>query len=446
MATEILMPRQGNSVESCVILEWRKNEGDQVKTGEIVCEVETDKATFEIESPADGVLLKRFFEEGDDVPVLTVIATVGEAGEDVSAMAPGGGASAEKKEAPAAAKTEKQEKKYETPASSAPAAVTVSAEGRAGVSPRARKTAAEKGVNLDGLTGSGPGGRVIERDVLAAEPSVSVSPAARAAMGAGMVAPARGSGIGGRILSADLAASAAPRAAASGETRETPVKGVRKLIAERMHASLQNTAQLTMNSSADARELQAYRAQCKAAPEEMGMAGITLNDMVLFVVSRVLLRYPYMNAEMHPDKIVEYGSVNLGFAVDTERGLMVPVIRNADRLSLKAISAEAKRLGKACIDGNINPDELAGGTFTITNLGALGVESFTPVLNAPQVGILGVNGIELKPVQGKEGVEFVPHMGLSLTIDHRAVDGAPGARFLQAVAKELANFRLALAD
>jgi pyruvate dehydrogenase E2 component (dihydrolipoamide acetyltransferase) len=444
MATEIVMPRQGNSVESCVILEWRKNEGDQVKSGEIVCEVETDKATFEIESPAEGVLLKHFFAEGDDVPVLTVIAAVGEAGEDVSSMAPGGAApEQEKPEVPAAPQKEAGK---ETPAPQAAAARTKPVGGTAGVSPRARKTAAEKGVNLEELSGSGPGGRIIERDVLAAEPSVSVSPAAREAMAGGMRAPARGTGIGGRILSSDVAASAAPKAAASGEIREIPVKGVRKLIGERMHASLQSTAQLTMNSSADARELQAYRAQCKAAPDEMGVAGVTLNDMVLFVVSRVLSRYPYMNAQMQDDKIFEYGSVNLGFAVDTERGLIVPVIRNAERLSLKAISAEAKRLGKACLEGNINPDELAGGTFTITNLGALGVESFTPVLNAPQVGILGVNGIELKPVQGAEGVDFVPHIGLSLTIDHRAVDGAPGARFLQAVANELASFRLALAD
>lgn len=437
MATEILMPRQGNSVESCVILEWRKNEGDAVASGDIVCEVETDKATFEVESSADGTLLKRFFAEGDDVPVLTVIAAVGESGEDVSSMAPADAAPAPAESAPAPEAPTKAE-----PAQAAPQAPRAEAPaGAVGVSPRARKTAAERGVATDGISGSGPGGRVIERDVLAAQPGVPVSPAARAGLAAGMAAPARGSGIGGRILSSDL--SAAP---AGEQEREIPVKGVRKLIAERMHASLQNTAQLTMNASADARELQAYRKQCKAAPEELGTAGISINDMVLFAVSRVLTRFSFMNASMFGDKIVEYGAVHLGFAVDTDRGLMVPTIRNAHRLSLKAISAEAKRLGKACIEGSISPDDLSGATFTITNLGALGVESFTPVLNAPQVGILGVGGINLKPVQGADEVEFVPHIGLSLTIDHRAVDGAPGARFLKALSAEIANFRLSLAE
>lgn len=443
MATEILMPRQGNSVESCVILEWRKNEGDPVTSGDIVCEVETDKATFEVESPADGTLIKQFFAAGDDVPVLTVIAAVGEAGEDVSSMAPADGAPAPA-EKPAEEKAA-PEAPAEAPVESAPA--PQASAGAVGVSPRARKSAAERGVALDGLTGSGPGGRVIERDVLAAQPGAPVSPAAKAGLAAGISAPQRGSGIGGRILSSDLAAPAASQATPSAEEdREIPIKGVRKLIAERMHASLQNTAQLTMNGYADARELQAYRKQCKAAPEELGTAGISINDMVLFAVSRVLPRFPFMNASMLEDKIVEHGAVHLGFAVDTERGLMVPTIRNAHRLSLKAISAEAKRLGKSCIEGTINPDELGGATFTITNLGALGVESFTPVLNAPQVGILGVGGISLKPIQGADEVEFIPHIGLSLTIDHRGVDGAPGARFLKSLAAEIANFRLSLAE
>ena len=150
------------------------------------------------------------------------------------------------------------------------------------------------------------------------------------------------------------------------------MKGVRKLIGERMHASLQSTAQLTMNATADARAIQAYRAQCKAAPDELGAGGITLNAMVLYAVSRTLGEFAYMNAEMLGEKIVEYADVHLGFAVDTERGLMVPVIRNAHRLSLKALTAEAARLGSACIEGTINPDELAGATFTVTNLGALG--------------------------------------------------------------------------
>jgi pyruvate dehydrogenase E2 component (dihydrolipoamide acetyltransferase) len=168
--------------------------------------------------------------------------------------------------------------------------------------------------------------------------------------------------------------------------------------------------------------------------------------MVLYAVSRVLPEFSYMNAEMYSDKIIQYSSVNLGFAVDTDRGLMVPVIRDAHRLSLKALSSETKRLGRACVEGTVSPDELTGGTFTVSNLGALGVGHFTPVLNAPQVGILGVGALELKPVQLSGDVAFIPHLPLSLTIDHRAVDGAPGARFLQALSSSLADFRLVLAE
>jgi pyruvate dehydrogenase E2 component (dihydrolipoyllysine-residue acetyltransferase) len=445
MATEIVMPRQGNSVESCVILEWRKNEGDSVAVGEIVCEVETDKATFEIESPGDGILLKQFFPEGADVPVLTVIAAVGESGENVSSLAPSGTSAT----VPAAVSEPDSERQASDPAPKAVAPEVPKAEPAAvsgTVSPRARKTAQKLGVSLEGISGTGPGGRIIERDVLAAEGKVSVSPAAREMIASGKTAPARGSGIGGRILSSDLTAGSSSPAPGEEAAREIPVKGVRKLIGDRMLASLQSTAQLTMNASADARDLQAYRSQCKAAADGMGTGGITLNDMILYAVSRVLPEFGFMNAEMYPDKIIQYSSVNLGFAVDTERGLMVPVIRNAHRLSLKALSSEAKRLGRACIEGTVSPDDLSGATFTVSNLGALGVGHFTPVLNAPQVGILGVGGIELKPVQTAGDVAFIPHLPLSLTIDHRAVDGAPGARFLQALSSSLANFRLVLAE
>jgi pyruvate dehydrogenase E2 component (dihydrolipoamide acetyltransferase) len=213
-----------------------------------------------------------------------------------------------------------------------------------------------------------------------------------------------------------------------------------------MHESLQSTAQLTLHSSADARNILSYRKRLKEAPEEYEVAGITINGMVMYGVVKTLKKFPFMNAHMTGESILEYGSVHLGFAVDTPRGLMVPVIRNAQSLSLKELSAEAKRLGTACLEGNIKPDELSGGTFTVTNLGALDVEMFTPVLNPPQVCILGVCSISPKPViQGTETV-FAPHMGLSLTIDHRAVDGAPAARFLKALKDALADFTITLAE
>lgn len=452
MATEVLMPRQGQSVESCIIIEWRVNEGDTVTEGQALCEVETDKATFEVESPAAGTVLGIFYPQDADVPVLNVIAAIGEAGEDISSLRPEGSSSEVVEQAPAP--SEPQPKVEQA----APAAVEKPADpvrepAEIGASPRAKRVASEKGVDIAALSGSGPEGRVIERDVQAArEGRAPLSPAAKEKAAAdGMAVPASGSGVGGRVLVSDLKAQpitvgGSEPADFPGPVTEIPVKGVRKVVAERMMASLQGSAQLTLNASADARSLLAYRGKCKAAPEEAGVGGISLNDLVLFVASRTLKEFPELNAHWLGTKMVQFEHVHLGFAVDTPRGLMVPTIRYADQLTLKQLSEEAKRLAKACIDGTIDPDALGGGTFTVTNLGAAGIESFTPVLNTPQVGILGVCSIEPKPVMKKDGgVEFVPHMGLSLTFDHCAADGAPAARFLVAIRSRLAAVELSLA-
>jgi pyruvate dehydrogenase E2 component (dihydrolipoamide acetyltransferase) len=254
------------------------------------------------------------------------------------------------------------------------------------------------------------------------------------------------------VLASDLM-TVAPEAIGSavasldfpGNATEIPVKGVRKVVAGRMLASLQNTAQLTLNTSADARSVLAYREKCKAAPAEAGVGGISINDVVLYATVKTLGEFPELNAHWLGTKMVQFSNIHLGFAVDTPRGLMVPVIRYANLMTLKQISAEAKRLAKACIAGTIDPDALTGGTFTITNLGAMGIESFTPVLNAPEVGILGVCSIQPKPVMKGKDVEFVPHMGLSLTFDHCAADGAPAARFLASMRSKLAAFELTLA-
>jgi pyruvate dehydrogenase E2 component (dihydrolipoamide acetyltransferase) len=229
-----------------------------------------------------------------------------------------------------------------------------------------------------------------------------------------------------------------------GNSNEIPVRGIRKLVAERMHASLQNTAQLTHNTSADARSVLDYRRKCKAAPEDAGVGGISINDIVLHATVKTLAEFPELNAHWLGDRIIRFENVHLGLAVDTERGLMVPVIRHANLMSLAQLSLEAKRLAAACMNGNVDPDALRGGTFTVTNLGALGIESFTPVLNAPEVGILGVCAIQPKPVISDSEVGFVPHMGLSLTFDHCAVDGAPAARFLASLRTRLAAFERTL--
>jgi pyruvate dehydrogenase E2 component (dihydrolipoamide acetyltransferase) len=212
-----------------------------------------------------------------------------------------------------------------------------------------------------------------------------------------------------------------------------------------MLSSAQTTAQLTLNTAGDARALLAYRQRLKDSAEAVDLGQVTINDLILFAVSRTLPAYPELNALFADDTISQYRDVHLGFAVDTPRGLIVPVIRHANALSLKGIAQETKRLSSACLEGNVSPDELAGGTFTVTNLGSLGIENFTPILNPPQVGILGVGAVNLKPVEIEGDVQFIPYIGLSLTINHQVVDGAPAARFLQALSQRLSDIDLLLA-
>ncbi len=445
MATPIIMPRQGQSVESCILVEWLVDVGATIEEGTAVASIETDKAVFEVESPAAGTLVARFFDEGDDIPVLLTIAAVGTAGEDASALKPdiAGGSQAAAPEAAVA----------EAPAPVEAAAPVVGSGLKAvGVSPRARKAAAASGVDAQVLAGTGPGGRVIERDVQAAaagQPRLSAA-ARDAAAATGLAAPAQGSGPGGMVLAGDLGAAPAQAAAADPaaptyEPTVVPLTGIRKLIASKMHESLSTTAQLTMNMSFDATGILAYRAKVKAQGEALGLPNITINDIVAYATVQTLMVSPNLNAHFLGDKTLQYPFVNLGIATDTERGLMVPVVHGASEMSLCELSAEVKPLLADCQKGNINPDMLTGGTFTITNMGMLGVESFTPVLNIPEVAILGVGGLSLKPVMKDGEVKHVQSINLSLTVDHQVVDGAPAARFLKTLCTSLENFELTLA-
>ncbi|MDX1995499.1 MAG: dihydrolipoamide acetyltransferase family protein [bacterium] len=444
MATVVVMPRQGNTVESCVIAQWRKAAGDAVKKGEPLLDIETDKALMEVESPADGTLLAIFAPPGAEVPVMANIAVIGQAGESVEEFRPAGTAQAPTSH-PSAPQT------VSLPAT-VPAPIPQWNGGRIPISPRARGLAAEKGVDVTALSGSGPEGRIIERDVQAALQQTSpMTRTARYLAPQGAPLPANGSGLGGRITTDDLRnplpqeQAPTPPQTAEEDVRIIPMTGVRKVTAQRMLQSLQTTAQLTLNASADARALLDYRKRLKASPEALGLQTITINDLVLFAVSRVLPEYPDLNATLSDNTIMQYKRVHLGFAVDAPRGLLVPVIQRADTLSLKALAAEAKRLAGLAAEGKLPPDVMTGGTFTVSNLGSFGIESFTPVLNPPQVAILGVGGVHLKPVERDGEVQFIPHLALSLTIDHQAVDGAPGARFLQALSQAIANFDLLLA-
>jgi pyruvate dehydrogenase E2 component (dihydrolipoamide acetyltransferase) len=458
MAHILIMPRQGNTVESCIITNWKVKVGDTVTAETVVCEVETDKAAFEVPAGAAGTVLKLLFASGDDVPVLKPIAVIGAAGEDWQAAA-GENIQETSHEA---TKTQRKEQAEPPPYSLCASTFGSKAPLRDNnsemfVSPRARNLAEKEALPLDAVYATGPGGRIIERDVIAAlKDKPPLTAAAKAAGSA--TAPSIGSGIGGRVTAADLSAfpSSAQRSPISSEGKitETPIKGVRKIIADRMFASLAESAQFTLNSSASASKLQEFRIGVKSQgdlAEELGVSKITINDLILFAVAKTLPRFSYMNAHKIGDTIKTFERVHLAVAVDTPRGLMVPVIRNANMLSLAQISSEAKRLATACQNGNAKPDDLSGSTFTVSNLGSYGITSFTPVLNAPEVAILGVCGIELKPVSigdagaGNSAVRFEPQIGFSLTINHQAVDGAPAARFLKALGEAVAHIDLLLA-
>jgi pyruvate dehydrogenase E2 component (dihydrolipoamide acetyltransferase) len=450
------MPRQGNTVESCIIASWKKGVGDTIATGDVLCEIETDKAMMEVESTASGTVLALFFNEGDEVPVLTNIAAIGEPGENAENLRPDGANAKDQRSGEAEAQesvhsgTGRGAQEQRAVPIVAVLAEQPEADSKILISPRARNLAEARHIDVTNLKGSGPNGRIIERDILAAiQQQPLMTPLAKTMVAGGeFEAPPQGSGVRGRILSGDLkpaAVAPAPVTPQADEGEIIPVKGIRKVIATRMLESVQSTAQLTLNASADARGLLAYRRRLKASSETLGLREVTINDLILFTASRVLLQYPQINALYKEEAIHQYNNVHLGVAVDTPRGLMVPVVRNANALSLKQIAQESKRLAEACQNGSIAPDEMSGGTFTVTNLGNLGIESFTPVLNPPEVAILGVGNINLKPVEVEGEVQFIKHIGLSLTINHQVVDGAPAARFLQAVAQGLAEVELLLA-
>lgn len=402
-AQAVIMPKEGITVESCIIGEWKKNVGDAVAVGDVLFTYETDKAEFECPSTAAGTLLAKFFEDGDEVPCLVNVCAVGNPGDAYEFLKPGA-------EAPAPA--------AEAPAAEAPAAAAAPAAPKAeltAISPRAMAKAVANNVNPALATGTGPKGRIIERD------------------------------IDKLIASGAAAAYAAPAAAAETAFEDVKFGPVRKATAKSMTKSLSTMAQLTQQYSFDASQIQAYRAMLK--PMDAPMGKISLNDMVMFAVAKTILSCPDLNANMVEDNVIRhFNHVNLGFACDTPRGLLVPTIFHADEMSLLELSMEAKRLAAAARDGSLSPDEMTGATFTVTNIGSFGCEAFTPVVNPPQIGILGVCNIQTKIKSAKDGmIETYPAMGLSLTFDHRALDGAPAARYMSELCKSLESFMTLMA-
>lgn len=444
MATVVIMPKQGQSVESCILTEFKKKKGDTVAIGDILFAYETDKASFEEEAKVSGTVLEIFFDDGDEIPVLTNVMVIGNPGESVEEFRPGNDTPAAA-EAPAAAAPATSSAPAAPAPSAAPAATAAAAPAAApasGVSPRARVLAEKEAVNLGALSGTGPKGRIIERDVRAAlEASPKLTPLAKKiAQETGATTPETGTGLAGMVKGADM--GALKNTVYSSDSEIKPLTNMRKLIAKAMYASLQNSAQLTHHLSADARRILELREKVKKAMAEGYPTNITLNDMVCLAVIKALKQFPQVNSHFLGDSMRLFSKVHLGLAVDTERGLMVPAVKNADDLSIQGLSNQLKEVAAACKKGAIDPDLLSpeAASFTVSNLGNYGVEVFTPVINLPQSAILGVNTIVPRPKDLGGGVYgFVPHIGLSLTYDHRALDGGEATRFLKQIAIEIEN-------
>jgi pyruvate dehydrogenase E2 component (dihydrolipoamide acetyltransferase) len=441
MATIVIMPKQGQSVESCILTEIPKKVGDKITKGELLFAYETDKASFEEFAPVDGVLLAFYYGSGDEVQVLKEVCVIGEPGEKVAAGQ--FDVSAGPKSEPLMASV--KEEKMVVPTSVATS--ETAAESNSFISPRARLLASREGVETSTLRGSGPNGRIIEQDVqayLASKPKIT--PLARKkAEEEQLCSNCTGTGLGGSITAKDLKPAGTPDLSDEFEIKK--LSNIRKLIAKAMLNSLQNSAQLTHHLSADARQLMGLRKVVKKAVDEGYKTNITLNDMICFAVVKALKKFPQVNTHFMDDSMKYFKKIHLGIAVDTDRGLMVPVIRNADDLSIQGLSNQMREIAAACKKGSVNPELLASeaATFTVSNLGNYGVEMFTPVINLPQTAILGVNTIIPRPKELGDGVYgFVPHLGLSLTYNHQALDGGEATRFLKQIATEIENLTIEL--
>lgn len=426
MATEVIMPKLGLTMIEGKIVKWLKKEGDSIKKGESIAEITTEKIANVVESPDTGVLLKILVEAGKTVPVLTRIAWIGQPGEkieEVPSATPTGTAVATGKP---------DEIKGTSPVGAGEDAAAESSvraqRSRQRVSPAARKLAEESGIDVDSIKGTGPGGRVVTEDVLKAieeqkDKAATVEPAgaqveARPAAEAGMA-----------VKSVAEVAAGVPHVVES-------VSEMRRIISERMYESLRSTAQSTLTTEVDVTDLMRLRESVLHKVEVDYGVRLSPTDFIIKASASALSAHPNVNASFTGAEIVKKTDINIGVAVDLGDGLIVPVVRNADKKSIITISRELKALVNRARDGRLIPDDVSGGTFTVSNLGMFGIDAFTPVINPPESAILGVGRIIKKPVY--VGDDLVPRsvMVLSLTTDHRVIDGAPAARFL-AKLKEL---------
>jgi pyruvate dehydrogenase E2 component (dihydrolipoamide acetyltransferase) len=403
MPIEVTMPKFGLTMHEGTLQRYFKAAGDAVKAGEPIYEVETEKVLYEVESPASGTLACWLHPEGDIVECGGLIALIATPGEDIAALVAKAGADAATNSA--ARPPPAQVASSGAAVSSAASSGDAQSEGRRVISPVARKLAAELRVDLARVAGTGPGGRITREDVERAARDGATSPPPSVAESAPLTADA----------------PAKPR------LRSLPMRGIRRTIAARMQQSLRETAQLTITSEADVTAAVELRGRLTREFD------FTYTDMLIHAAARALPRHARMNSRLAEDAIISIVEVNVGMAVALDEGLIVPIVRDADRKSLRAIATETKDLAERARTGKLKIDDVSGGTFTITNLGGYGVDAFTPILNLGETGILGVGRIIEKPAIYRGEIARRAMLTLSLTFDHRIIDGAPAAAFLQTV-------------
>ncbi len=406
MAFEVKMPQLGLTMEEGTVTRWVKKEGEAVKAGDVIVEITTDKLTSEVESEFDGTMLKIVAQEGEDIPVKGLLAYIGEPGETVDSTAAAPDTAPVVEVAPVVAAPME--------------AVAVTTSGRVRISPLARKTAAKMGVDYANVKGSGPAGRIVQKDILTAAQSAPVVAPVATPAAISTPAPTIASG------SIDLM---------EGD-EVVKLAGMRKVVAERMAQSRREIPSVTQNVKIDVTNLMKFRKQVN---EDLGVK-YSVNDFILKAVAKALKNNKHILVTLDGDKIIKRAHVNVGMAVALDEGLIVPVLKDIDKMSLEEISATAKDLAERARTNKLSMDEYKGSTFSISNLGMFGVETFDPIVNQPDSGILGVCAVQDELVMDDEGnISKRQFMRISFTFDHRLIDGATAAKFELAIKELLEN-------
>lgn len=437
MAKEIFMPKLSSTMEVGTLLQWFKDEGDSVDVGEPLFEIMTDKINIEVESYEEGILLKKYYAEDEEIPINQVIGYIGEAGETVPESSPGesGAALSELGDSRQPSKHDLQEIEISETAS-----INETGDG-AGVpemekiraTPAARRVAKEKNVILSKVPGSGPKGRIHQKDVADfSQAAPAATPLAKKVAGAEGIElqTVTGSGPKGKIYRADVEKMKQPSSASESGSKRVKMEGIRKVVAARMLESKTSAPHVTLTTEVDMSEAIQLRNQLLRPIEKQTGFRLSYTEIILKAVASTLKLHKNLNVSLEGNEIVFHEEINLGLAVAVENGLLVPVVKNADQKGLSDLTAECKRLGTAARSQSLKPEEMSGGTFTISNLGMYAIDAFTPVINQPESAILGVGRINEKPVGHNGVIELRPMMVLSLSFDHRVIDGAPAAAFL----------------